>query len=847
VTEYLYDALGRMTGVVDPLDGQTTYQYDAAGNLISAADANGHADTYTYDALNRPATTSDPLGHTTAYGYDAVGNTTIISDADGGVTNVAYDPLNRPVQAAYPAMGNFAAFNVQYRYDAVGNRKAMTDTTGTTTYSYDALDRPTAINAPVTGQVHYTYNAAGQRTQTLYPTGETADYTYDTLGRLATVTDWDGQTTAYAYNDDGSLAQTTRPNGIVTTYDYDNAGRLTGIQHQGVTQTLGAYTYTLDNVGNRIAITETLAGVSASAATPTPTPDPTTTPTPDPTVTPDPACECTGGQNCPDLNCDPESIQALKAPLSRFVRTAATSATKTNGYTYDDNGRLTYASYGAGYTYDYDYDAVGNRTSMMVNASNLYTYTYDVADRLIADSTHTEQNRYDNRGTLTYDGDWVYEYDGANRLARATLANVFGVEINYTYNGDGLMVAEDVNGSVTRYTWDQALELPQMLAASNGDRYLYGHDRLGVERANAWSYPLPDAMGTVRQRSDAAGNVSGLAAYDPFGKFLQGEGASDPFGFTGERTTAIGLQYLRARWYDPSSGRFTQVDPFAGVLGAPGTQHPYAYGLNNPLRYADPSGEVVTEAVVLGLVAAAVVYTAGYLVYDALVPDVAQGFTGWHALGYILGYENIRQDIKTMHSSCAKWWQRGLAALDAVWNAALGISLVHGLASGLWHTFSLAKSLLKAGPASHSMLTLGNVTLRESATVVNPFRVPGTTNILVPPGYLGGNKWKVLGSLAHEIAHIQQEFGVLGGILKPLQGVSVATTKGVGLPLSIWGYALNPVEIHAAASGITNWVNLALVTVIKPYIAGVQNGLINDYDFNAQVSIFFKKVFNVKF
>ncbi|MBN2006736.1 MAG: RHS repeat-associated core domain-containing protein [Anaerolineae bacterium] len=432
-------------------------------------------------------------------------------------------------------------------------------------------------------------------------------------------------------------------------------------------------------------------------------------------------------------------------------------------------------------------------------------------------------------------------------MVRATLADVLGVVIDYTYNGDGLMVAEDVNGDVTTFTWDQALELPQMLAASNGDRYLYGHDRLGVERNNVWSYPLPDALGTVRQRTDAAGNVTSNSLFDPFGRLVQHQGAYDRFGFTGEWSGATGRQYLRARWYNPESGRFTQVDPFAGVLEVPGTQHPYAYGLNNPLSYVDPSGRVVTEAVVLGLVAAAVVYTAGYLTYDALVPDVAQGFTGWHALGYILGYENIRQDIKTMRNSCAKWWQRGLAGLDAVWNAALGISMVHGLLNGLLHTFSLAKSLLKAGPASHSMLTLGNITLQESATVMNPFRVPGTTNILVPPGYLGGNKLKVLGALAHEIAHIQQEFGLLGGILKPLQGVSVATTKGAGLPLAIWGYALNPVEIHAAASGMTNWVNLALVTVIKPYIAGVQNGLINDYDFNAQVSIFFKKVFNVKF
>jgi len=110
--------------------------------------------------------------------------------------------------------------------------------------------------------------------------------------------------------------------------------------------------------------------------------------------------------------------------------------------------------------------------------------------------------------------------------------------------------------------------------------------------------------------------VSGLAAYDPFGKLLQGAGASDPFGFTGERSTATGLQYLRARWYDPSSARFTQVDPFAGVLGAPGTQHPYAYGLNNPLTYSDPSGRIIN--VIVGIGVGAFVGAGAYALFMTL-------------------------------------------------------------------------------------------------------------------------------------------------------------------------------------------------------------------------------------
>ena len=46
----------------------------------------------------------------------------------------------------------------------------------------------------------------------------------------------------------------------------------------------------------------------------------------------------------------------------------------------------------------------------------------------------------------------------------------------------------------------------------------------------------------------------------------------------------IPTRKFRARWYDPTTGRCTQVDPFPGLLSLPGTQQPYAYALNNPLR-----------------------------------------------------------------------------------------------------------------------------------------------------------------------------------------------------------------------------------------------------------------------
>ena len=63
------------------------------------------------------------------------------------------------------------------------------------------------------------------------------------------------------------------------------------------------------------------------------------------------------------------------------------------------------------------------------------------------------------------------------------------------------------------------------------------------------------------------------------------------FGLDGERQDPrTGLVQLRARWYQPSTGRMLGRDPFAGYATQPLRQHPYLFALNNPLRYADPTG-----------------------------------------------------------------------------------------------------------------------------------------------------------------------------------------------------------------------------------------------------------------
>jgi RHS repeat-associated protein len=69
--------------------------------------------------------------------------------------------------------------------------------------------------------------------------------------------------------------------------------------------------------------------------------------------------------------------------------------------------------------------------------------------------------------------------------------------------------------------------------------------------------------------------------------------ASTSLLYSGEQTDRTGLQYLRARYYDPRSGRFNRLDPFAGNTSDPQSLHKYLYAHGDPVNGIDPSGEYV--------------------------------------------------------------------------------------------------------------------------------------------------------------------------------------------------------------------------------------------------------------
>ena len=145
--------------------------------------------------------------------------------------------------------------------------------------------------------------------------------------------------------------------------------------------------------------------------------------------------------------------------------------------------------------------------------------------------------------------------------------------------------------------------------------YSYGHAPLA--RANLLTGQVlalaPDGLGSVRLLVDAdTRQVLDTYRYAPFGAVLAGGTSNNTRRFTGETQDPTGLIYLRARYYDPATGRFLTRDPFPGLAALPQTQHPYVCVGNNPVNLTDPGGRFVN--VIVGVAAGGLVGAGAYAI-----------------------------------------------------------------------------------------------------------------------------------------------------------------------------------------------------------------------------------------
>lgn len=678
-TSYTLDALGRQVQVTDPLGGVTKHSYDVAGELITDTDPLGNTTTYGYDQDARLASVTDPLGHTTTYGYDPNNRSSSVTDPLNRFVIYQDDALGRVsstrlfsgifTHQTFDAVGRLSTTSdglgdtTSYTYDDAGRQISMTDPNGhTTSYGYDAAGRQTSITDALGGKVTTTYDLAGQTTSVVNPRGDTTSFTYDPLGDLLTQTDPAGGKTTYTYDLAGRQTSKTDPRGVFISNTYDAGDRLTSQSFPGGSNTFvydalgrrtsmtdptgtttfgydaasrlisvaapqGTVGYGYDAASNRTSMTiplrgsitygydaanqlTTLTDWSSHVFTFTYAPDgmPLTINRPGGVVT---TYGYDGADRLTSVHHDASSGAIAHYDYTLDAagnRTSMTTASGKESYTLDALNRLTAVSYPNGDSSSYTYDAAGNRLSSTVDSSTT-NYTYSAAGRLT--SVGATPLTYDAAGNVTSIGSDTYGWDSFGRLASSTVG---GLSTSYAYDGDGVRVGQTIAGSTSNYLWDRAGSLP-LLVDDGTQGYVQTDQGVLEQLGSTATYPLADALGSVRTLETPAPSVLGSTTYDAFGSVRSQSGQQSILGFTGQQTdSATGLSFLRARYYDPTLGRFLSPDSLQP--NAPGSQgdNLFAYVTNNPTSQIDPSG---LDGV------------AGYGIRVTVVEVAALGFIGF--------------------------------------------------------------------------------------------------------------------------------------------------------------------------------------------------------------------------
>jgi RHS repeat-associated protein len=573
-TQFQYDARKRLTKTIYPDTTTVVNAYDGPGNLASVTDQNQNVVQYTYDAANQLKTviqTASPntANNTNFYAYDPLGNLTTLTDENLHTTQNLFDLYGEPLQKTLPDQtltetrnydpaGNLVSlthFNnvttsytydqlnrllsrttpgeatVSFTYTATGNYLTSTAGDGTVNYGYDSLDRLTTKATPE-GTLSYTYDAAGHvaSIQSSNANGANVGYTYDVQNRLGTVVDNnlpDNNTTTYSYDAASNLATATYPNGVQSAMTYDALNRITGLATQN-----SSYTYQRGPAGTLSSATE-LSG------------------------------------------------RAVSWNYDGIYRLTSETINADPG---NENGSVSYGL-----------DPVGNRLSKnsTLNGIRSGTFSYNVDDEVLTET-------FDANGNTISEGGKTFTYDPENHLTGMTSG---GTVVSIVYDAFGNRVAKTVNGVTTKYLVEDDVNptgLPQVFDELTGGgvtrTYTYGLQRISEDQliGNTWtaSFYGYDGDGSVRNLTNLAGTATDEYEYDAFGNSFTKVGTTpNNYLYRGEQYDPdLRLYYLRARYYNPLTGRFVSMDPENGIVTDPRTLHKYLYAGGDPTNRIDPTG-----------------------------------------------------------------------------------------------------------------------------------------------------------------------------------------------------------------------------------------------------------------
>ncbi len=507
------------------------------------------------------------------YTYDCNSNLTKTVDKNGNTLKNTYDNKNRLTERTAKEKKTGKETVHTYRYNAYGDVAVQDDTQ----FVYgDVSGQVTKETTKLTKNKdvvkNYTYDSKGNKSTFSVKAGEdtklSLSYEYDGSSRLISVKDSEGnRAVSYAYDTEGSLSERQAANGLKTTYGYDYQNRLTSMTNETGKGVVSKYSSTYLKNGQKAE------------------------------------------------------------EVSTVMDKKGKSTKKTAAYTYDMLGRITRETKTGREDISYTYDANNNRKQMTIG-NKTTAYQYNKNDELLrTDTLHTDTEKNDvviykndkngnqlatvNRSEIPAEakdtsyidvdvtlGDnqlndnVVNHYNALNQLTETLTKNY---KVSFTYDAEGLRTGKTVNGEKTIYVWDGeqvVMELSKGGAVQK--RYIRGNDLVYADKGENTekTYYVTDMHGNVVQLLDESGNVTKTYEYDSFGNEVKPEKKDEnPYRYCGEyydkETEEV---YLRARYYQPSVGRFITRDTYTGESDESLSLHLYTYCENDSVNAWDPSG-----------------------------------------------------------------------------------------------------------------------------------------------------------------------------------------------------------------------------------------------------------------
>ncbi|KAK47824.1 hypothetical protein BG58_41105 [Caballeronia jiangsuensis] len=356
ITRYEYDAMGRLTRVVDPrAEALTTsnadwaisqrkllgvidstkqgklasgltdadkeflrqsysmsYEYDAQGNQIRVIDALGHVTSTSYDAFGNAVRLTDPLGNSTLFFFDQLNRCTVVVNALNYVVRTEFSPSGKPIKVTQYANAYAGATSINMDASAI-NPVAAPARDAVTRLEYDALDRLVVSVDAENNTERWAYDGLGNKTSHTNKIGGLTSYTYDRRGLVLSE----------------SLPITSSEKMVVNRYEYDARGNrvkmteAAGLAEQRITQ------YQFDLLDRRVKVV-------------------------------------------------PEAIQTYSSSSGSW-----TSNSPTDQYTYDVRGNLTSHTNASGKTEYWYYDAAGRKIAEVNVLGTMTRWDFDAAGNVM--------------------------------------------------------------------------------------------------------------------------------------------------------------------------------------------------------------------------------------------------------------------------------------------------------------------------------------------------------------------------------------------------------------------------------------------------------------------------------